>query len=136
MLYAEQMRVLEANLASSATCPPRHILFGAPLQTPLFAYVHAFLPCNVMPCQFASAQGLSDSIYEPEVLVQEVRQGAVQAPDRSQTGGTNQWDHDLQPVKVSCLQKRFLALLLPEIAKRCCLIFVRLQTIPYSVMTR
>ena len=42
--------------------------------------------------------------------MQEVRQGAVQAPGRSQTGGTNQWDHDMQPVKVSCLQKRSLAL--------------------------
>ena len=43
---------------------------------------------------------MSDRIYESDVST---TQGAAQAPARSQTG-TYQWDHDLQPVKVSWIQ--------------------------------
>lgn len=46
---------------------------------------------------------MSDRIYESEVSMQEATQGAAQAPARNQTG-TYQWDHDLQPLKVSWIQ--------------------------------
>ena len=61
-------------------------------------------------CNFVFAQRRTGSTQWLAMLMQEAAQADVQAPARSQTGTTNQWDHDLQPVKVSGLQSRSLAL--------------------------